>query len=149
MSGGEGQRVRLGRALLRKDVQLVILDEPFRGLDRTKRRQLLATVRNHWRHATLLCITHDIAETTDFARVLVVEDGQLTENDAPQALLAHPQSSYGKLLTADENVRSQRWAATKWRRLWLAQGGLRKGGEADAAHSPRSGPARSVRRCLA
>ncbi|MCB0138652.1 MAG: ATP-binding cassette domain-containing protein [Caldilineaceae bacterium] len=140
VSGGEGQRVRLGRALLRKDVQLVILDEPFRGLDRTKRRRLLATVRNHWRHATLLCITHDIAETTDFARVLVVEDGQLTENDAPHALLARPQSSYGKLLTADENVRSQRWAAAKWRRLWLAQGVLRKGGEADAAHSPRSGP---------
>ena len=33
VSGGEGQRVRLGRALLRADVRLVILDEPFRGLD--------------------------------------------------------------------------------------------------------------------
>ena len=34
LSGGEGQRVRLGRALIRPGVRLVILDEPFRGLDR-------------------------------------------------------------------------------------------------------------------
>ena len=33
VSGGEGQRVRLGRGLLRPGVRLVILDEPFRGLD--------------------------------------------------------------------------------------------------------------------
>ena len=33
LSGGEGQRVRLGRALQRKQARLVILDEPFRGVD--------------------------------------------------------------------------------------------------------------------
>ena len=45
VSGGEGQRVRLGRALNRKDVRLAILDEPFRGLDRAKRRALLVAAR--------------------------------------------------------------------------------------------------------
>jgi len=39
ISGGEGQRVRLGRAMLRGDVRLVVLDEPFGGLDREKRRE--------------------------------------------------------------------------------------------------------------
>ncbi len=48
VSGGEGQRVRLGRAMLRSDVRLVILDEPFRGLDRDKRRELLARARQFW-----------------------------------------------------------------------------------------------------
>jgi ATPase subunit of ABC transporter with duplicated ATPase domains len=33
VSGGEGQRTRVGRALARKRARLVILDEPFRGLD--------------------------------------------------------------------------------------------------------------------
>ena len=42
VSGGEGQRVRLGRALLRTGVRLVILDEPFRGLDIEQRRLLLS-----------------------------------------------------------------------------------------------------------
>src|ERR1700691_5932026 len=40
VSGGEGQRVRLGRALHRRGVRLVILDEPFRGLDRQQRKDL-------------------------------------------------------------------------------------------------------------
>jgi len=124
VSGGEGQRVRLGRALLRRDVRLAILDEPFRGLDRTKRRQLLSNARRHWQSATLLCITHDIAETIDFNRVLVIEDGRLVEDGSPQALLAQPQSRYRALLTADEQVYNQLWRATSWRRLWLERGQL-------------------------
>ncbi|MFO1353107.1 MAG: ABC transporter ATP-binding protein, partial [Gammaproteobacteria bacterium] len=48
VSGGEGQRVRLGRAMLRPGVRLVILDEPFRGLDREQRRALLAQARRYW-----------------------------------------------------------------------------------------------------
>ena len=38
VSGGEGQRVRLARALVRPNVRLAILDEPFRGLGREQRR---------------------------------------------------------------------------------------------------------------
>jgi ABC-type transport system involved in cytochrome bd biosynthesis fused ATPase/permease subunit len=45
LSGGEGQRVRLGRALLRPGVRLVLLDEPFRGLDHQQRQELLARAR--------------------------------------------------------------------------------------------------------
>ncbi len=40
VSGGEGQRVRFGRALLRPGVRLAILDEPFRGLDFEQRRNV-------------------------------------------------------------------------------------------------------------
>ena len=75
VSGGEGQRVRLGRALLRKDVKLVILDEPFRGLDREKRRELMARVRKAWRDTTFLCITHDLAETQTFDWLVVWNGG--------------------------------------------------------------------------
>ena len=67
--------MRLGRALLRPDVRLVILDEPFRGLDRDARHALMAFVREHWRGATLVCVSHDVAETQDFDRVLVVDAG--------------------------------------------------------------------------
>src|SRR5581483_4426636 len=86
VSGGEGQRVRLGRAMLRRGVQLVILDEPFRGLDREKRRELLARAREFWRGCTLVCITHDLSETQEFDRVLVVEGGRIAEDGTPEDL---------------------------------------------------------------
>ena len=132
VSGGEGQRVRLGRALLRSDVRLAILDEPFRGLDRAKRQQLLANARQQWQDATLLCITHDIAETQDFTRVLVIEDGHIVEDGAPQTLLEQPTSRYRNLLEADESVHGQRWTETTWRRLWLEGGKLDERGKSDA-----------------
>src|SRR5581483_7356064 len=72
LSGGEGQRVRFGRAVVRGDARLVILDEAFRGLERPRRRALLERARARWRGATLLCITHDVEDTLTFDRVLVV-----------------------------------------------------------------------------
>ena len=90
VSGGEGQRVRLGRALLRPDVRLAILDEPFRGLDFEQRHKLLARARETWRDATLLAISHDIAEAMSFERVLVIEDGRIVEDGDPRELAAIP-----------------------------------------------------------
>ncbi|HYP26668.1 MAG TPA: ATP-binding cassette domain-containing protein, partial [Blastocatellia bacterium] len=69
VSGGEGQRVRLARAMLRPGVRLAILDEPFRGLDRDQRRELLLECRRIWEDATLFCKTHHIRETQNFERV--------------------------------------------------------------------------------
>jgi ATP-binding cassette subfamily B protein len=122
VSGGEGQRVRLGRALLRPQVRLAILDEPLRGLDRTQRRQLLHNARTHWRNATLLCITHDVGETQHFDRVLVVADGQIVEEGAPAALAANPASHYYRLLQAEEAVRTGMWQGAQWRHLSMQAG---------------------------
>ncbi len=80
LSGGEGQRVRFGRALHRGDIRLAILDEPFRGLDREQRQRLLGQAREYWRGATLLCITHDLSETLSFDRVLVIDGGRIVED---------------------------------------------------------------------
>jgi ATP-binding cassette subfamily B protein len=125
LSGGEGQRVRLGRALLRPGVRLVILDEPFRGLDRPRRRELLRRARRVWRNATLLCITHDIGETRDFARVLVIEAGRLVEDGLPARLAAEIDSRYRALLDAEEAVRSALWSGPWWQRLQLGERRLR------------------------
>lgn len=124
VSGGEGQRVRLGRALLRPQVRLAILDEPFRGLDRSQRHQLLHNARHHWQQATLLCVTHDIGMTQEFDRVLVVAQGQIVEAGAPAVLAAQPDSHYRQLLAAEDAVQHTLWAGATWRRLWLADGKL-------------------------
>jgi ATP-binding cassette subfamily B protein len=124
LSGGEGQRVRFGRALLRPGVRLVILDEPFRGLDRERRRELLAHARCLWQQATLLCITHDVGATQAFDGVLVVEAGRIVEHGAPAVLAAHPESHYRALLEAEAEVRDGLWSSGIWRRLWLEGGRL-------------------------
>jgi len=126
VSGGEGQRVRLGRSLLRSTARLVILDEPFRGLDREKRRELLVRTREWWSHATLLCITHDVGETRAFNRVLVVEEGRIVEDGIPADLAERPGSRYQAILAAEEAVREGLWSSAAWRRLWLEGGRLRE-----------------------
>ncbi|MFN0245026.1 MAG: ATP-binding cassette domain-containing protein [Planctomycetota bacterium] len=122
LSGGEGQRVRLGRALLRPDVRLALLDEPFRGLDRGTRRALLARARERWRGATLVCATHDVEETRAFDRVVVLDRGRILEDGSPRDLAADPTSRYSKLLAAERDLLERLWAAPGWTR-WRVEGG--------------------------
>lgn len=122
VSGGEGQRVRLGRAMNRPQARLVILDEPFRGLDRERRRALLAQAREYWRHATLLCITHDVGETQAFDRVLVIENGQVVEDAPPPVLSREEHSRYRALLGGELAVRRGLWEGAAWRRFWVEDG---------------------------
>jgi len=124
VSGGEGQRVRFGRALLKRGVGLALLDEPFRGLDRHQRRELLARARRHWANTTLLCVTHDVGETLTFPRVLVVENGHIVEEGNPGELVRQPNSRYRALLDAEESVREGSWSGSRWRHLRLEDGRL-------------------------
>jgi ABC-type bacteriocin/lantibiotic exporter with double-glycine peptidase domain len=116
VSGGEGQRVRLGRALLRSGVRLAILDEPFRGLDSEQRHALLSRARELWRDATLIFISHDIREALAFERVLVMEDGTIAEDGRGPRFHA--------MLDAETAIRDEFWDGAEWRHLHLANGNL-------------------------
>jgi ABC-type bacteriocin/lantibiotic exporter with double-glycine peptidase domain len=122
VSGGEGQRVRFGRGLLRREPRLVILDEPFRGLSREQRGRLLSRARARWSSATIVCVTHDIQETASFSRVLVIADGQIAEDGAPAALLARSGSRYLALADAERRVMAASWSDAVWRRVRLEGG---------------------------
>jgi ATP-binding cassette subfamily B protein len=123
LSGGEGQRVRLARAFLQDGVRLALLDEPFRGLDRGQRAELLVEARRWWQGATLLCVTHDVAETLDFDRVLVVDGGCIVEDGAPRTLAAGS-THYAALLQAEERVHAELWQGAHWRRLQVRDGAV-------------------------
>ena len=122
VSGGEGQRVRLARALFRRDVRLVVLDEPFRGLDGECRRELLMRSRLAWKDATLLSITHDISETKLFDYVIVIDEGRIIEQGHPHMLAARPDSRYRALLDAEAALREASWSGVRWRRLRMSGG---------------------------
>jgi ATP-binding cassette subfamily B protein len=138
--------------LVRSDARLVLLDEPFRGLDRQQRRALLRRARQVWRGATLLCVTHDIGETCDFERVLVVEGGRVVEDGCPKVLAAAP-SRYRALLDAEQALHGGLWSGEHWRRVRLEDGQVsetrpatttgtgaaehaRRNGEHNGAHLP-------------
>lgn len=61
LSGGMRRRVSLARALL-FDAPLLLLDEPFKGLDEETRLFVIAAVKKHRRGRTLLFVTHDKEE---------------------------------------------------------------------------------------
>lgn len=122
LSGGEGQRVRHARALLRNGVRLAILDEPFRGLDRKQRTAFVARARDHWRDATMLCVTHDLQATLAFDRVIVVENGRVIETGTPAALRNQPGSRYAALLHDEAQSHAEIWGDPAWRRLSVTDG---------------------------
>jgi ABC-type polar amino acid transport system ATPase subunit len=91
LSGGEAQRVAVARALA-LDPTLLLMDEPTSALDPARRTSLGEALRALARQGRgLLIATHDV----DFARghtdrVLVLADGALVEEGAPNAVLSRP-----------------------------------------------------------
>jgi ABC-type bacteriocin/lantibiotic exporter with double-glycine peptidase domain len=124
VSGGEGQRVRLGRALMRGDSRLVILDEPFTALDRAHRRHLLLRARKLWQGATLIYITHDISEIFEFERVLVMYSGKIVEDGSPRRLIENPESHLRAMQQDDAVARGHFLSSESWRHLELEAGEL-------------------------
>jgi ABC-type transport system involved in cytochrome bd biosynthesis fused ATPase/permease subunit len=130
VSGGEGQNVRIGRAMARPDVRLAILDEPARGLDREARRSLLARARQHFAKATMIFVTHDVPDTLDFKRVLVVEQGRIIEQGSPRDLYEKTDSRYRTLCDQETITRQRLWAGSTWRHLKMSSGVLSETTEA-------------------
>lgn len=81
LSGGEKQRVAIGRALMAQP-SILLLDEPLAGVDRQRRDLILPYLLRIRRelHVPLIYVTHDRDELTTIAdRVLRLDRGQLIE----------------------------------------------------------------------
>ncbi len=95
LSGGEGQRVSLARALA-LEPELLLLDEPFSALDAPTRLRLLDDLRRLLRetNTTTLFITHDLAEARHLASSLaILLDGRLAQSAAPEQVFSQPASA--------------------------------------------------------
>ncbi|MEZ5938801.1 MAG: ABC transporter ATP-binding protein [Hyphomonadaceae bacterium] len=90
MSGGEKQRVAIARALA-KNPKLIFADEPTSALDGENGRiamELLRTAAKE-KGATVLCVTHDVRLAKYADRIITIEDGLITSNDADPASFHH------------------------------------------------------------
>lgn len=92
LSGGQQQRVALARALAGKP-KMMLLDEPFSGLDEQLRDEMRHLVLDlHGRFSmTSLMVTHDADEALTMSdRILYLSDGRLVQEGKPADLLLHP-----------------------------------------------------------
>lgn len=92
LSGGEQQRVALARALAPRP-KIMLLDEPFSGLDRklrdTVREETLTILRRSG--ASCVMVTHDPEEAMLLAdRIALMRSGRLVQIGAPDELFFHP-----------------------------------------------------------
>lgn len=98
-SGGERHRIALARILLSKPA-IVILDEPFAGLDPATEQALLEMMLSALEGSTVLLITHHLQGISHADRVLFFENGSIAMDGSP-AELERSNERYRTLLAFD------------------------------------------------
>jgi len=96
LSGGEMQRVSIGRALVR-DPSIYLMDEPLSSLDAKLRADLRVELKRIQADlgATILYVTHDQIEAMTMAtHVGVLQDGKLVQYGTPRDIYENPNSIY-------------------------------------------------------
>ena len=96
LSGGEMQRVAIGRALVREP-NIYLMDEPLSSLDAKLRESLRVELKKIQLNlgATILYVTHDQAEATTMAdEIGVLENGKIAQIGTPEEIYNKPNSIY-------------------------------------------------------
>jgi ABC-type multidrug transport system fused ATPase/permease subunit len=96
LSVGERQRINLARAFL-KDAPILLMDEPTSALDVESEAQVVASLFALMRGRTTLMVAHRLTTIRRVDKILVVENGHLTEMGAPDDLLAQ-QGYYARVV---------------------------------------------------
>ncbi|KAJ6656004.1 hypothetical protein lerEdw1_004589 [Lerista edwardsae] len=86
LSVGQRQLVCLARALLRKS-KILVLDEATAAVDLETDNLIQATIRTQFEGCTVLTIAHRLNTIMDYARVIVLEKGEIVECGSPAALI--------------------------------------------------------------
>ena len=86
LSGGELQRAAIGKLLL-QDADILLLDEPTKGLDAYLKQELAAILKKLTAEGiTLLMVTHDLEFAASYAdRCALLFDGRITSEEEPHA----------------------------------------------------------------
>ena len=87
LSGGEWQKIALGRAYMR-DAQLLILDEPTAALDARAEHEVFQRFAELTKGKTAVLISHRFSTVRMANRILVIENGQFVEIGSHEELLA-------------------------------------------------------------
>ena len=96
LSGGMQQRVGIARALA-LDPEILLMDEPFSGLDPLIRRQMqdeLVKLQDQLQK-TIIFITHDLLEALKLGdNIAILRDGVVIQQGTPEQIVMHPADDY-------------------------------------------------------
>ena len=96
LSGGQMQRVALGRAIVRKP-DVFLMDEPLSNLDAKLRVEMRAELKRLQKDlgVTTIYVTHDQAEAMTMAdKLIVMRDGQIQQAGTPDELYKQPENRF-------------------------------------------------------
>ena len=96
LSGGQMQRVALGRAIVR-DAKVFLMDEPLSNLDAKLRVSMRSEIIKLHReiHATTIYVTHDQTEAMTMAdRIVVMKDGYIQQIGTPEEVYNNPSNIF-------------------------------------------------------
>lgn len=92
LSGGEAQRVAIGRALL-SEPDMLLMDEPLASLDGPRKAEILPYLETLRRETglSILYVTHNMAEVARLAtHIVLIDDGRVIRSGAPEEVLTDP-----------------------------------------------------------
>ena len=108
LSGGMQQRVGLARALA-VDTEILLMDEPFSGLDPLIRRQMqdeLLRLQSELQK-TIVFITHDLNEALKLGdRIAIMQNGSVAQIGSPEDIVLRPEDAYVGEFTQDVRLES-------------------------------------------
>lgn len=98
LSGGQKQRVALARTMVMKP-KILLLDEPLSALDGVIKESIKEKIKQIARdyHLTTIIVTHDPEEALTLSdKVLIVNDGSISQYGAPEEIITTPQNAFIK-----------------------------------------------------